>query len=69
MKARGIGYSEIDASIAANTYNCRRNSVTVLAAQQDNYVSKTLDKVWKALNFLNDYTGGGFFKLRQVSDT
>ena len=69
MKARGVGYSEIDASIAANTYNCRRNSVTVLAAQQDNYVSKTLDKVWKALSFLNDYTDGGFFKLRQVSDT
>lgn len=69
MKARGIGFSEMDASLAANTYNCRRNSVTVIAAQQDNYVSKTLDKVWKALSFLNDYTGGGFFKLRQVNDT
>ena len=69
MKARGVGFSEMDASLAANTYNCRRNSVTVIAAQQDNYVSKTLDKVWKALSFLNDYTNGGFFKLRQVSDT
>ena len=69
MKARGVGFSEMDASLAANTYNCRRNSITVLAAQQDNYVSKTLDKVWKALSFLNDYTNGGFFKLRQVSDT
>lgn len=69
MKARGVGFSEMDASLAANTYNCRRNSITVLAAQQDNYVTKTLDKVWKALSFLNDYTNGGFFKLRQVSDT
>lgn len=59
----------MDASIAANSYNCRRNSVNVIAAYQDNYVIKTLDKVWKALNFLNDHTNGGFFKLRQVSDT
>lgn len=59
----------MDASLSSNTYNCRRNSVTVIAAQQDNYLLKTLDKVWKALTFLNDYTDGGFFKLRQVSDT
>lgn len=69
MKARGVGFSEMDASLSSNTYNCRRNSVTVIAAQQDNYLLKTLDKVWKALSFLNDYTDGGFFKLRQVSDT
>lgn len=59
----------MDASIAANMYNCRENSITVLAAQQDIYVSKTLDKVWKALSFMNDYTDGGFFKLSQVSNT
>jgi len=32
-------------------------------------LNKTLDKVWNALAFLNNYTDGGFFKLRQVSDT
>lgn len=69
MKARGIGFSEMDAAIAANMYNCRENSVTVLAAHQDGYVSKTLDKVWRALSFMNDYTDGGFFKLSQVSNT
>lgn len=32
-------------------------------------LNKTLEKVWGALTFLNDKTDGGFFKLRQVSDT
>lgn len=69
MKARGIGYSEINAAILANAYNSFRNSVNVLSAQLENYLNKTLDKVWNALAFLNNYTDGGFFKLRQVSDT
>lgn len=69
MKARGVGYSEINASILANSYNSQPNSVNVLAAALDNYLSKTLDKVWSALAFLNNFTDGGFFKLRQVSDT
>lgn len=69
MKARGVGFSEMDAAIAANMYNCRENSVTVIAAQQENYLTKTLSKVWKALSFLNDHTDGGFFKLSQVINT
>ncbi len=69
LKARGVGFSEIGAAIVVNTYNCRRNSVIVVAAQLENYLTKTLSKCWKQLNFLNDYTNGGFFKLRQVKDT
>lgn len=69
LKARGVGFSEIGASIAVNTYNCRRNSVIVIAAQLENYLSKTLSKCWKQLDFLNAYTDGGFAKLRQVKDT
>lgn len=69
LKARGVGFSEIGAAIAVNTYNCRRNSIVVVAAQLENYLTKTLDKCWKQLDFLNDYTDGGFFKLRQVQDT
>lgn len=68
MKARGIGYSEINASIIANSYNSKRNSVNVLAAQLANYVDKTNTKIVQALNFLNNYTDGGFFKLRQAKD-
>lgn len=69
MKSRGVGFSEASAAISANIYNSQEKSVTVIAATQDVYVSKTLDKVWKALDFLNDKTCTGFLKLRQVKDT
>lgn len=59
----------MDASLAANTYNCRPNSNTIIAANLSKYVEDTLAKTWNALSFLNEYTGGGFFKLRQVVDT
>ena len=68
MKARGVGFSEMDASLAANTYNCRRNSQVVIAANLSKYVEDTLNKTWNALSFLNNYTDGGFFKLRLVLD-
>jgi hypothetical protein len=32
MKARGAGYSEIEASILVNSYNCIRGSVNVACA-------------------------------------
>lgn len=69
MKARGVGFSEMDASLVANSYNCRRNTTNVVAAYDNNYLEKTLNKIWDALAFLNDKTDGGFFKLRQVKDT
>jgi len=64
MKARGVGYSEINAAIAANTYSCKRDSTTIISAFSEGQLSPTLEKVWNALTFLNDYTDGGFFKLR-----
>lgn len=69
MKARGIGFSEIMASSAACSYNCFRNSVTVIAAQQEIYVKKTLSKVWNALTWTDDHTDGGMLKLSQVKNT
>lgn len=69
MKARGIGFSEIMASSAACSYNCFRNSVIVIAAQQEIYVKKTLSKVWNALTWTDDHTDGGMLKLSQVKNT
>jgi hypothetical protein len=68
MKSREVGYSEIDSAIAVNNYNCRRNTVNLVVANLSDYLVKTLDKMWKAMSFLNDYTDGGFLKLRQVID-
>ena len=68
MKSREIGFSEIDAAIIANSYNSIRGSINLIVAHLSDHLNKTLEKVWKALSFLNDFTDGGFFKLRQVID-
>ena len=59
----------MDAALVANSYNSISNTTNVVTAFDNNYLEKTLNKVWNALDFLNDHTDGGFFKLRQVSDT
>lgn len=66
MKARGLGFSEMNASLASNMYTVRDNSNTVIAANLAKYVEDTLSKVWNALSFLNDSTGDGFSQLAQV---
>ena len=68
MKARGLGFSEMNASIIANLYSVRRESMGIIAAYDSRKLSPTLEKVWGELSFLNDNTDGGFFKLRQVLD-
>ena len=40
----------------------------MLTANAQNYIDKSLDKVWGGMTFANDNTDGGFFKLRQVLD-
>jgi hypothetical protein len=42
--------------------------VNLVVANLSDYLVKTLDKMWKAMSFLNDFTDGGFLKLRQVID-
>ena len=59
----------MDAALVANSYNSIRNTTNVVVAFDNNYLEKTLNKIWDALNFLNDKTDGGFFKLRQVEDS
>ena len=69
MKARGVGFSEINASIAACTYTTIRNSVTMVTCYDKGKLDRTLSKDWNALKFLDTHTDGGMFKLRQLSDT
>lgn len=68
MKARSLGFSEMNASLAANLYSTRRNSLCIVASYDKKKLDPTLEKIWKELSFLNDQTQGGFFKLRQVVD-
>lgn len=69
MKSRGCGFSEINACLCTAMYSVFRASNTLMTAASKNYVDKTLEKIWSELNFLNNSTEGGFFKLRQVVDT
>lgn len=69
MKARGAGYSEIEAAILANSYNCIKGSINVACAFASTQLDKLLEKVWANLSFLNDCTDGGFFKSRQAADS
>lgn len=69
MKARGVGFSEINAAICACIYNCFRESKCMITTSLKNYLDKSLDKAWAALDFGNENTQGGFAKLRQVKNT
>ena len=69
LKARGLGFSEIGASVALTTYSVRPHSRSVIAAQLATYVDDTLDKCWKGLDFLDDETQDGLRKLRQAHNT
>lgn len=66
MKARSIGFSEINASIAARLYSVVRNSRVMITCFNDTFLKGTFNKVNNALNFLNTSTDGGFFKLRLI---
>ncbi len=69
MKARSIGFSEINASIAANIYTIIPKSNIMIACHDEGKVSKTLRKVWHALDFLDMHTDGGMKRLRQIKNT
>ena len=68
MKARALGFSEMNASITANFYSTSRNSTGIIVAAEEKKLTPTLTKLWEELSFLNYSTDGGFFKLRQVTD-
>ena len=64
-----MGLSEINASIFDTFFNCFKNSICLLTAFDNNYVTKTLDKIWNGISFTDDNTDGGMLKLRQVVNT
>lgn len=68
MKARAVGFSELNASITACYYSTCKNSTGIIVAAEERKLTPTLNKLWEELSFLNYNTDGGFFKLRQVVD-
>ena len=68
MKARGLGFSEINAAMTANFYSTCKNSTALIIAAEERKLTPTLNKTWEELSYLNYHTDLGFFKLRQVID-
>lgn len=66
MKARSIGFSEINASTAARLYTVIRNSRTMITCYNDGFLKQTFSKVDSSLTFLNSNTQGGMFQPRLV---
>lgn len=67
MKARSIGFSEINASLAARMYTIIKQSRTIITCFKDVYLKGTFSKVKHALTFLNEHADG-MFKPR-IKDT
>lgn len=63
MKARSIGFSEINASLAARLYTTIKRSRTMITCFKDTYLNGTFSKLDHALTFINT-NADGFFKPR-----
>ena len=52
-------FSEINASMAACMFTIIRQSMSIVACHDKGKMDNTLKKVWHALAFLDNETGGG----------
>jgi hypothetical protein len=56
MKARSIGFSEINASLATRLYHIIAGSRTMITCHTDTFLKGTFSKVDNAMTFLNSST-------------
>lgn len=68
MKARSIGFSEINASLAARLYTTIKRSRTMITCFKETYLNGTFSKLDHALTFINT-NADGFFKPRLKDKT
>ena len=68
LKSRGVGFSEVAASLGVRPFITTRHYRTLYVASTDAYVDGVLDKCWKQLNWLNNNTNGGMKRARQKID-
>lgn len=69
LKPRGIGWSEMAASMGVCPYITLPSKTMFYTASSEDFVSAVLDKAWTQLDWLNLNTEGGFRKLRQAKNT
>lgn len=66
MKARSIGFSEINASLSARLYTIIERSRTMITCFNDKFLATTFSKFDNAITFLNNNTQGGMFQPRLI---
>ena len=69
LKPRGIGWSEIAASLGVRPFITNERKTMFYTAYKEDFLTALLDKCWTQLDWLNMETDGGFKKLRQVKNT
>lgn len=69
LKSRGIGWSEIAASLTVRPYTTIPNFRTVISAFSTGHLGPTLAKIWLQLDWLNDNTEGAFRRVRMNINT
>lgn len=65
LKARGVGFSEIAASLGVRLYSTVEESHVLYSAYSDDFLSAVLRKCWEQLEFLNADSEGGMRHVRQ----
>lgn len=71
LKARGVGFSEIAASLGVGKYSVVPSYKVIYTAFAENFLlgDGVLQKVWNNLEYLNSETEGGLARIRQKIDT
>ena len=62
-------FSEINASMAACMFTIIKQSVSIVACHDKGKMDMTLKKVWHAMAFLDNETGGGMHRNKQLKNT
>lgn len=69
LKSRGIGFSEVGASLCARPYITTPNYRVAATAFSKNHIGPLLAKIWAQLNWLNIESETAFKRVRMVADT
>ena len=68
LKSRGVGWSEIAASLSVRPFITERNYTSIYTAFNSTFLDGVLDKCWYQLNWLNHHTNYGMYRARGKYD-
>jgi hypothetical protein len=69
LKARGVGFSEMGASLCIRPYTTTANYRAMASAPSERHLKPLLAKVWYQMDFLNSETETAFKRVRMNINT